>query len=69
MSDHNLKQPLQVRPLVEASSHSGAGKKQKTVRTTVTESELIIVQHQREGWLFVKDVQQGGNEILLIFER
>jgi len=59
------------RPLIEAAtSQNGAGSvQQKTVRTSVSESETIIVAHQKEGWRFYKDVPQGGGEILLIFER
>jgi len=69
MGDHNFKGQLSKRPLIEASSTVGPDLEQKTVKTTLGESELVIVAHQKDGWLYHSSIQQGGNELLIIFER
>ena len=62
-------EPTNKRPMIDASSHSGPGEKQKVVRTTVGESEVVIARHCNDGWSYYNSIPQGGNEILLIFKR
>lgn len=54
---------------IESTSQGGCGVKQKNVRTTIIDSEVVILAHQKEGWRYYCSVPQGCGEILLIFER
>jgi hypothetical protein len=60
---------LAKRPMIEASSHAGPGVKQKTVKTTLGESEAVILNHQAGGWRIESSLAIGGNEVLLTFGR
>ena len=61
--------PMAKRPMIDASSHIGSDVKQKTVKTTLGESEVVILNHQASGWRIESSLAIGGNEVLLTFGR
>ena len=57
----------QIRPKLD--SYSSSRVKQKTVRTTLSDCEIVIRKHQEEGWRHITSLPLGGNEVLITFEK